>query len=174
MNRTTFRNIMILVSVLLAGSSLFFYYRGKGTKAEIEMLTYSLIALQQELENVARLSASLTELDQMTIDEKTATQLNLLRHLNIEQDSFLFSVLTRQSQTVGETQLYARGIDLQTTLSYPDTLKLMDDLYNTKKLQITAIEMEPEYPVTGRVQMKLSGFVYGLDKNTSATEVITQ
>ena len=90
MNRTAFRNSMILLSLLLAGLSLFFYYQGKATQEKIVAQNYTIISLQQELENVARLSASLTELDQMTMDEKTATQLNLLRHLNIEQSNYGF------------------------------------------------------------------------------------
>jgi hypothetical protein len=172
MNRTTFRNIMILVSLVLAGLALLFYFQGKKAQANVQTDTYTLQALRQELDNVARLSAALTELDQMTIDEKTATQLNLLRHLNIEQNDFYFQVMSRQVLTLGESSVISRQVELQTKLPYPETLKLMDDLYNTKKLQVVSIEMEPVYPLNGNVALKLTGNVYGLEKNTSGTEVI--
>lgn len=166
MRRSAYRNIMLTILSVLLGLSAFIFTRGQNAEQDILNNQNQLTKLKQELENAARLSAALTELDQLTINEQTATQLDILRHLGLEQTDISFSIESREVRAVGQTNLYVRTVRVEGPLSYPAALYLADQLHNTKKIVMTELQLEPVAGKRDKVRLRLVGKVYGLDKNT--------
>lgn len=164
-SRQTFRNLIIIACLLLLGVSYFAFRYGQGIQAEIQTRDFERVALLQELENTARLSANLAELNSLTISEAAATRLNIMRHLGLEQENYDFEVVNRQITQAGTTELYTRQASLRTMLSYGATLNLIDRLYNTGKIAIQKIELRANTSIPGeRVEMSMVGNIYALRK----------
>lgn len=169
MTRTGYRNIMLLGLAGLVGISTFVFLQGQKEQEKITEAQNQLTKLRQELENAARLSAALTELDQLTINEKTATQLDILRHLGLEQTDINFMLESREVRTVGDTNLYVRTARLEGQLPYAAALYLADRLHNTKKIVLTQMQIDPLFDGPNKVRLQLAGKIYGLDKQTVPT-----
>ncbi|MBI1308534.1 MAG: hypothetical protein GC129_01570 [Proteobacteria bacterium] len=166
MTRSSYRNIMLVTLAALMALSAFIFFSGQSIEEEILTRQNQLTRLNQELDNAARLSAALTELDQLTIDEQTATQLDILRHLGLEQTDINFTVDSREVRTVGENNLYVRNVSIEGDLDYSTALYLADRLHNTKKIVINLIQLTPSYGQKNKVHMRLTGKIYGLDKKS--------
>lgn len=166
MTRSSYRNMMLLTMVGLVGVATFVFFQGQKEGERIIEAQNRLTKLKQELENAARLSAALTELDQLTINEKTATQLDILRHLGLEQTDINFTLESREIRTVGDTNLYVRTARLDGELPYPAALYLADRLHNTKKIVLTQLQLDPVFDAANKVHLQLVGKIYGLDKQT--------
>jgi len=164
MKRSDYRNIMVIMLLLCLGVATYIFFLGQEEEQEIIDRQNTVTRLTQELENAARLSAALTELDQLTINEKTATQLDILRHLGLEQTDINFAIESREVRTIGDTNLYVRTIRLESTLDYPAALYLADRLHNTKKLILSEINLNPSVNKRNKINLMLKGKVYGLDK----------
>lgn len=164
MTRSAYRLFMVLSLVFILGLTVFVFYRGQNESTEILNRQNQLVRLKQELENAARLSAALVQLDQLTINEQTATQLDILRHLGLEQTDVTFTIESREIRTVGSTNLYIRTVRIGSVLPYPASLYLLDKLNNTKKIFINQIEITPSQEQGDKVRMEMRGRVYGLDK----------
>lgn len=165
MNRSSYRNFMIITLVVLLAISTFIFFRGQKAEQDILDSQNQLTKLKQELENAARLSAALTELDQLTINEQTATQLDILRHLGLEQTDINFTVESREVRAVGDTNLYVRTVRVEGVLPYPAALYLADRLHNTKKIVMSQLQFEQSFDKKEKIRMRLVGKVYGLDKH---------
>ncbi|NBX85808.1 MAG: hypothetical protein EBQ80_00960 [Proteobacteria bacterium] len=161
---------MIVTLVFLLAITVFVFYRGQHESTEIINRQNELVRLKQELENAARLSAALIQLDQLTINEQTATQLDILRHLGLEQSDINFTIESREIRTVGSANLYVRTVRIESALPYPASLYLLDKLNNTKKIVINQLDMNPTQEVGDKVRMELRGKVYGLDKHAGASK----
>ena len=98
LQRQTFRNIWILSMILLAVLAFAFYNYALTQKERATNQQMQLGSLQTELENASRRSQSLDKLDQLTINEKTATRLDILRHLGLEQTDYQFQVSGNQTR----------------------------------------------------------------------------
>lgn len=163
-SRKMFRNVVVLVSLLLFALSYFAFRYGQQVRQEIQMLGYDLAALEQELQNTARRSANLAELDGLTISEAEATRLNIMRHLGLEQTNYDFEVANRQIQQVGDVELYTREALLKTQLPYAETLTLLDRLYNTGKLAMAEITLKTSSAYGDMVDMEVTGNIFALRK----------
>lgn len=162
--RSTFRNITLLMTIgLLLAAVLVFRWASQAGQ-NIENRMFELANLQQELQNAARLSAALSDLDQLTIDEQTATRLNILRHLGLEQSTYNFSISSKQIRAVGDASLFLRDVVLTATLPYAGALALADRLHNTKKIVINSLQVRPSSLAGDNVELVLSGTIYGLEK----------
>lgn len=167
MTRTAYRNLMLALLVLFAGLAVFLFMKCQTFEEQIVDRQNDLTRLGQELENANRLNIALTELDQLTINEKTATQLDILRHLGLEQSDLKFTAEARDVQAIGNTSLYVHTVRLEGDLAYPAALNLFDRLQNTKKILINNIEINRANVNTSgdnMVSIVLSGRIYGLDK----------
>lgn len=167
MNRSGYRNVMLGALAFLLVLSGFIFTRGQKAEQDIIDKQNHLTKLKQELENAARLSAALTELDALTINEQTATQLDILRHLGLEQTDITFNVESREVRAVGDSTLYVRSVRVEGPLPYASALYLADRLHNTKKIVITQLQLEQASGKKERVRMRLIGKVYGLDKKAA-------
>lgn len=165
MNRTTFRNIWLLLMLVMVGLSFLVFRQGQTEQDNIANYTFQLNALKAELENAAKRAVALEELDKLTINEKTATRLDILRHLGLEQSGYDFQVNARQVKVVGESNLDLRVVQLQANMSYDDSMNLMDRLHETKKIVISKIELRKSSESGDKVYLILEGTIYGLEKN---------
>lgn len=174
MTRSGYRNTVLMGMIALFGVSAFVFFQGQKESEKIVDAQNELTKLKQELENAARLSAALTELDQLTINENVATQLDILRHLGLEQTDVNFTLGGRQDKTVGETKLYVRSAQVGGKLNYPAALYLADRLHNTKKIILTQVEVTPDSAESDKVNIMISGNIYGLDKKGDTTQGQTE
>ena len=164
MNRSTFRNLWLLTMVLAILAGLFMFNRAQDTETRITRAEMRLNLLRNELENAARLSAALAELDALTIDERTATRLNILRHLGLENTDYDFNVTAKQVRQLGDTSLIVRNIEMRGLLTYAQSLALLDHLYNTRKIILNRMQMSTTNDYGDAVEVRLSGLLYGLEK----------
>lgn len=162
--RSSFRNITLMMTVGLLLSAMLVFRWASQAGQDIENRMFELANLQQELQNAARLSAALSDLDQLTIDEQTATRLNILRHLGLEQTNYNFNISSKQIRTVGDSNLFLRDVVLTASLPYSAALALADRLHNTKKIVINSLQLRPSSLPGDNVEIVLSGTIYGLEK----------
>ncbi|PZP39995.1 MAG: hypothetical protein DI585_02265 [Pseudomonas fluorescens] len=165
MIRSTYRNIMIAVLIGCFLLAFFLFRKSQDFQLEVSDLQNEITRLNQELDNARSLDVALTELDNLTITEQTATQLDILRHLGLEQSDIGFQLESREEQSIGATVLYIHNVRITTDMSYVGALALADRLQSTKKIVISTIEMS-EAPAEKNtdVTMALLGKIYGLNK----------
>lgn len=163
--RGSFRNIWLLLLVALLGIALLVFNQGRGAKDEIGAKTSQLGDLTRELDNAARRSAALEELDKLTIDEKTATRLDILRHLGLEQTDYDFQVNARQNRIIGDSTLYLRSVHLEAQVSYAEAMGLVDRLYDTRKIVLNRITVNRSGLPGDKVTLSIDGTIYGLEKH---------
>lgn len=165
LTRRSFRNMSLLLIALLLSLMLLIFNWAQDESESITNKTYQLSDLSSELENAARRSAALDELDKLTIDEKTATRLDILRHLGLEQTDYSFVVNARTERSVADARLYTRLVQMEARLPYADALELVDRLHDTRKIVITRIQLERSGEPGDMVNLRLEGTIYGLEKN---------
>ncbi len=166
MNRSTYRNIMIAVLLICFGVAYYLFTTSQTYQVQIQQRTNEIIRLNQEFENAQNLNVALTELDNLTITEQTATQLDILRHLGLENSELTFQLEARDVQAIGPSSLYVHTVAISGNMPYAEALALCDRLQNTKKIVITAIEVRgpPSGTTQDTVDLRVVGLIYGLEK----------
>ncbi|PIZ30664.1 MAG: hypothetical protein COY40_04105 [Alphaproteobacteria bacterium CG_4_10_14_0_8_um_filter_53_9] len=166
LTRQTLRNMILMGSVVLCGAAIMAFRQGQSLQVKAQQLGFEQSALRQELENTARLSANLGELDKLTISEVDATRLNIMRHLGIEQHNYDFSINNRQVRMVGGVEIFTRQAELNTQLTYAQSMALLDHLYNTGKFTVSDVEVTASTaPIGDAVAMRIIGNIYALRKD---------
>lgn len=163
--RTTFRNIWLLTIALMLVIAFTLYRQAVNTQDDMASQQMQLAALRAELDNASRRSLALDKLDGLTINEKTATRLDILRHLGLEQTEYDFQVNTRQARQVGDSSLYLRNVRLEGDMPYAQALDLLDRLRATNKIVLNKMTLRASPKTGDNVHMILEGTIYGLDKN---------
>jgi hypothetical protein len=165
MTRTGQRNLILICCgalVILAG---LFYLQSQKSLEAAKVLGQERDGLQRELANVSRRAATLTELNQLTIDERTATQLNILRHLGLAKMDIDFRLSARDTRQMGVDNLYVRTANIQTQVPYAEALKLLDMLHANRKMVLTEITLLAGRPEKDDdVTLRVNGRIYGLEK----------
>lgn len=165
MIRSTYRNIMLGALVVSVGASVFMFRQAQDFQQSIVDKENEIIRLRQERENAESLHVAYVELDGLTITEQTATQLDILRHLGLEQSDLDFQMENRDVQAVGSTNLYIHSVRISGKLPYQESLALIDRLQNTKKIVLDSVELTaPGNNDGNKVGFALEGKIYGLDK----------
>ena len=174
MNRSTYRNLMVAALLACFGLAYFLFTTSQDFQLQIQQRNNDLIRLNQELENMQNLDVALTELDNLTITEQTATQLDILRHLGLEKSELDFQMESRDVQSVGGTSLYVHTVKIKADLEYPEALALCDRLQNTKKMVMREIVLTapPSGSNSPLVGLDLTGSTYGLDKVIPPLEIL--
>lgn len=172
MIRSTYRNLMLLMLVLCFGLSFYLFRKTQDVQLEIGTFQNDIIRLRQELENAQSLNVALNELDNLTITEQTATQLDILRHLGLEQSKLNFMLESREEQLIGDTRLYVHNVRITGSMPYETALNLSDKLQSTKKIVLDVIELTNQPGDTNNfIGFALSGKIYGLEKNLQAVPI---
>ncbi len=174
MIRSTYRNIMIGSLLGCFGLSYYLFTTSQDFQLQIQQSNNDLIRLNQELENMQNLNVALTELDNLTITEQTATQLDILRHLGLDKSDYAFQLEARDVQNVGGTSLYIHTVQVSARLPYAEALGLCDRLQNTKKIVINEMTLDAPMPSANDnlVGLVIRGNIYGLDKVIPPVEII--
>ncbi|RYG61748.1 MAG: hypothetical protein EON60_02380 [Alphaproteobacteria bacterium] len=169
MIRSTYRNLMLLMLLLSFGVSFYLFRKTQDVQLEIGSFQNDIIRLRQELENAQSLNVALNELDNLTITEQTATQLDILRHLGLEQSNLNFTVESRDEQVIGDTRLFIHNVRIGGNMPYETALNLSDKLQSTKKIVLDAIELTVlPGDANNFINFTLAGKIYGLEKNLEA------
>lgn len=174
MIRSTYRNLMIGVLLACFGLSYYLFTTSQDFQLQIQQNNNDLIRLNQELENMQNLNVALTELDNLTITEQTATQLDILRHLGLDKSDYNFQLEARDQQSVGGTSLFIHTVQVSAKLPYAEALALCDRLQNTKKIVMSEITLDAPQPSANDnlVGLTIRGNIYGLDKIIPPLEII--
>ncbi|HEX2859140.1 MAG TPA: hypothetical protein VHP58_02965 [Alphaproteobacteria bacterium] len=164
MTRSGARNlwIVLLIALLIGAIAAVTFARSLGDS--IDQQNANIIASKQELENASRLSTQLAELDRLTINENTATRLEILRHLGIEQNDYDISIGAKVPRTVGSVMLSQRQIKVVANVSYHEAMALADKLYDNRKMNITGASIGQPNLSNAEVQVTIQGTLYGLEK----------
>jgi hypothetical protein len=166
MIRSTFRNLMLGLLSICLGLSYYLFTLTQGWQMKIVETESDIVRLNQELENARNLNVALTELDNLTITEQTATQLDILRHLGLEQSDLDFTLESRDTENVGGTSLFAHTVKIGGKMNYESALALVDRLQNTKKIVIGKIEIQGPTTADPNITLDVTGRIYGLEKTT--------
>jgi hypothetical protein len=174
MIRSTYRNLMIGILLACFGLSYYLFTTSQDFQLQIQQSNNDLIRLNQELENMQNLNVALTELDNLTITEQTATQLDILRHLGLDKSDYDFQLEARDVQSIGGTSLYIHTVQVSAKLPYAEALGLCDRLQNTKKIVINEMTLDAPSPGANDnlVGLIIRGNIYGLDKVIPPVEII--
>lgn len=168
LNRATFRNLWLLVSLLLIGAAWFMFQKGQESQEFVRRIENTIKQLKIEKNNQEALSLALDKLDKLTLDERNATRLDILRHLDLQATGYKFQLQERQNNDVGETALYTRKFTLNATLPYAQALSLADKLHTNAKVVLDEYKVEQVNLVDDifgdAVRLQLSGTLYGLEK----------
>ncbi len=165
MNRSSLRSTSLLVVALCSAAGMGCYYQSTKKLVEIDGLNSEKYQRQEELNNINRLSSQLDELDSLTLDERVATQLDILRHLGLSQMDLTFQIDARETQQASGVNLFIRGMRIENTMTYSSALKLIDMLQANRKMMIKNVEFFPGDPTkVDSVRVSLSGKIFGLEK----------
>ncbi len=159
-----FRNIWLLFMVCMLASSLFLFKKGEKERTNLERANSRIIQLNRELRNMQSLSAALMELDNLTIDEKTATRLEILRHLDLEKSKYDFILNSSQDLPAGETKVSTRNFTIRTVLPYKEVMGLVDQLHANRKILLSDYSIRPSGEPGDKVLVTVDGRLYGLGK----------
>jgi hypothetical protein len=166
MNRTRANALWLTVmAMLLLGLFGLFKISGNLSQTILQQRA-ALQAGQQELENTSRLSTALAELDRLTINENTATRLEILRHLGLEKDDYDVTISGKIVHALGNATLTSRQVRVTANLPYVAALAMADKLYNNRKMNISGVSIgnaNPKYP-DAEVEMTVEGLLYGVEK----------
>lgn len=165
MKRSLFRNLWIIFIIAMIGTGYFIFRKAEHQKEILGRVQSRLEQQRRELRNIRNLSASLAELDSLTIDEKTATQLEVLRHLDLEQGKYDFNLRGKQTKKAGGTDVYLRDFILKYTAPYPEALAFVDAFHNNKKVVLTDFKMRQGSGYEYSTEIEFQGRLYGLEKN---------
>jgi hypothetical protein len=166
MSRRGYRNAMffcLIIQLILAGV---IFSRTQGLEIEISAAETNLISVQQERDNMARLSAALTELDQLTINETNLTQLDILKYLDLAQTDMKVSMKSVEEKQFGSGSLKVRTIELEGAMPYPAAMNFIDRFHNNRKLIIRSIVMKVDDKERQNISFSVEGTLYGLNKVT--------
>lgn len=165
LSRNTLKVLWALAGVTGVIIAIFVAKTAQNLQIELEDLKVQIDAKQRELDNAQRLSATLSKIDEMTINENSATRLGILRHLGLEQTTYTLDISSKAQEQVGSTMLLSRGIRVTANgVGYEEALTLADKLHNGGKLNITGLELTPDALTSNHVNISIEGQLYGLNK----------
>lgn len=170
--RTSLHRLWVLASLFLIVITGICANSANKTRTRIDQAVLDLDAATRELENAQRLSASLAELDAQTMDETTATRLEVLRHLGLEQTDYSVEINSRQEQQVGANALYLRNVVISLDMSYPALLAFIDRFHNNGKLVISSLTLTPSTAQGNLVHLSMAGTLYGIEKKRKPNEAL--
>ena len=168
LTRANFRNLWLLVSVLLIGGGWFMFQKAQERAQDVDRVIRTINQLRIEKNNQQALANALQKLDSLTLDERNATRLDILRHLDLQATGYKFRLQDRQGEEEGGITLYTRKFTLNTTLPYSQALNLADKLHNNPKVVLDTYKLSRVTLLDDiygdAVQLELHGTLYGLEK----------
>jgi hypothetical protein len=165
--RSTTKNIWILAIIsLLAGTALM-YRKAEDLQITVSRKEDERRKLTRELRAGNLHSAAIADLDNFTINEASATTLDILRHLDLEESDLEYRTISKTSRKIGGSTLYTRKFTIKGVMAYQEALAQADWLHNTNKVVINKIMIRPadKEEAGNLVELLVEGTLYGLDKS---------
>ena len=166
-SRSTTKHLWLLLLVVSLGSAFIVYQQAEKIQARTQAAEEQRRKLSLELRAGNLHTAAMIDLDNFTINERDATTLNILRHLDLEDSSLTYRTMTRTQRKIGGTTLYTRRFVVTGKMSYQESLAQADWLHDTNKVSINKVSLRPAArsgPDSNLVQLDIEGTLYGLDK----------
>jgi hypothetical protein len=165
MTRSGIRNLTLIFLVGFALSAILLWVQVRHAQERSMQLQGSLEARRSELNNLNFLVAAQDKLDALTMDERRSTQLDVLKYLGLEKIKLDFRIDSRESRTVGDTNLIVRTVTVQARESYAGLMQLMDRLFASGKFNISGILVQQgEQTVPESASLILQGRLFSLQK----------
>jgi len=164
MTRSGSRRFWLFIIVVLLGSAFYTVRKAQDLQVDIAMAEGKRQQLNRDLRAGNLFSAALADLDNFTINEKKATTLDILRHLNLEESTMKYETRAKSVRPVGGVNLYIRKFNLTGQMSYAEALNQVDWLHNTNKVVIDRVKVEPGRGFGDLTDIQIEGTLYGLDK----------
>jgi hypothetical protein len=176
MTRSALLNLMLLVLLVCGAVTGLLWWYVQRAEAKLIELRIDLETRKTELANLHQMTEAQTRLDALTLDERTTTQLELLKHLGLEKMELSFEIAAREEQPVGDTSLITRGIVISLDQSYPDQMAFIEKLYGNGKLQIAKIELRRAIVagIADPVALRLEGKIYSIEKKGPIIRAVSQ
>jgi hypothetical protein len=165
MNRSTSRNITGLMLFCMVVSSGLLWLQVQKQQAKVEVLQGNLTTRQNELANLNFLVAAQDKLDELTMDERRSTQLDVLKYLGLEKIKLDFRLDGRESRSIGDTALVVRTVTVQAKKSYQETMELVDRLFASGKFNIVNLTLRKgDENIPESTSLLLQGRLFSLNK----------
>ncbi len=165
MTRTTSKRIWLFIIFALLVTAFFSFKKAQDMQTELAQKDSKRQILSSKLRNSNKINVDVAELDNFTINERTATVLEILRHLELEDSTMKYQTRSKTNRRIGAATVYTRRFSLEGIMSYQDALNQVDWLHNTNKVVINKIQMEPGEGFGNIVNLYVEGTLYGLDKS---------
>lgn len=165
MTRSKFRKLWLVSLSIMMAATMYAYDKSEQTTIESDRKIKRINSLTIQRRSGDQVTSALADLDSRTIDEKSATRLDILRYLGLEESRLQITVGNDFEKKIGRTKLITRTINVQGVLPYAEALSQLDYFHNTKKVSINYISVSPKTKVFGdAVNFDLRGVIYGLQK----------
>lgn len=173
MSRRGYRNLMFFCLIIQLILASVIFSRAQGLETEISAAEGNLVSVQQERDNIARLSAALTELDQLTINETNLTQLDILKYLELAQTDIKVIMKGAEEKQFGTGSLKVRTIELEGAMPYPAAMNFIDRFHNNRKLIIRSVVMKVDEKDRQNIGFTVEGTLYGLNKASAGVAPVS-
>jgi hypothetical protein len=165
MTRTTSKRIWMFVIVALLGGALFSFIKTQDFQTILVQKEGQRQRLNTELRRGNQFNIDVGELDNLTINERTATVLEILRHLGMEDSTMRYQTRAKTTRKIGAASVYTRRFSLEGVMSYQNALAQIDQLNDTNKVVLNKVMLEPGEGFGNIVNLYIEGTLYGLDKS---------
>lgn len=164
MTRSASRRLWLLIIGLLLIGAYVAFKKAQTLQGDIALAEERRVQLNRDLRQGNIFSAALSDLDKFTINERQATTLDILRHLDLQESSLNYETRSIVSRSVGGVILYTRRFALRGTMSYAEALAQVDWLHNTNKVVIDRVTLDAAEGYGDVVNVQIEGTLYGLEK----------
>lgn len=166
MTRSSFRRAWLITLALMLGVAMYAKGEYEDALSKSHLMEKAVDRLTAERRSGSQITASLSDLDSRTIDQKSSTRLDLLRYLGLEESRLTIDFGTPSTKRVGNAELTVRTLLVSGKISYEDAMNQLDYFYNTKKVAIKSIELLAVGSVNydSTIEFTLKGEIYALHK----------
>ncbi len=164
MKRTTFKYLWLATVFFLLISSFFVYRQSLSMQSDIDRASMRLEQLKRDLRASEQLSIDLAALDDLTMNEKNATKLDVLRHLGLAESNYKYNGGSRSERRLGNTRLYIRRFTLQGEDTYEQVINQLNVLNDNQKVSLHGFTLAPGKGYGDTVAFSAEARFYALDK----------
>ncbi len=165
MTRSGIRNFTLLLLLCMTISAVLIWMQVRNTQDQVQQQSGVRDTLQNEFNNLTFQVALQDKLDTLTMDERRATQLDVLTYLGLETLPIDFRIDNREARTVGDATLIVRNVTILTRDDYHAVMALVDKLYGSGKFNISTLTFNRgDETIAGHTAMELQGRLFSLEK----------
>lgn len=165
MTRSGFRRLWLLVLIALLGASYMVYKKTTDKQLQIDNQMRTKDRLVLERESSRALADKLNKIDALTLHEGSATRLDILKFLVIEEDRDIkFSPGMKISRSFDGAEVFERSFTLEAEMPYTAALSRIDGFYSDERITIDSVVLRHVKKPGDMVSFTLEGRMFALDK----------